>query len=321
MISREIGGYLQLEHYHGNPIQPDAVALNCGRNCLAYLAELRGIETVWLPDWLCHSVRDVCVREGVAVRKYEIGPDMLPMYDFEVGNEEWLYLVDYYGQLRSLDVDEALSRSGGRLIVDETHGLYRPAWEDADTLCTCRKWLGVPDGAYLITYDGARLARELPRCESRERMRHILGRVERPASEFLADHRAADAGFALEPVSYMSSISESLIAAADHETIRKRRCENWDVLHEALGGMNLLGVRKPAVPFMYPLRVEDAIGMRGRLADTGVYVPTLWPEVIEESTSGKWARSHATHLLPLPVDQRYGTEEMEYVVMEMLQCF
>lgn len=320
MSPREIGGYLELERYAGEPVHPGAVALDCGRNCLAYLAELRDIRAIWLPDWLCHSVRDVCEREGVAVRTYAIGADMLPAYDFEVGQEEWLYLVDYYGQLRQEDVREASAHSGGRLVVDETHGLYRPAWEGTDTLWTCRKWLGVPDGAYLATKDGARLGRDLPRCGSRDRMRHVLGRAEAPAPGFLADHRAADASFAEEPVGRMSAVAESLLAAVDHGFVRSRRRANWDALNAALGGPNLLEVRRPEAPFMYPLLVEDAADMRGRLAKAGVFVPTLWPNVLGDSGAGAWARRFSADLLPLPLDQRYGEEDMEYIVGEVLKC-
>lgn len=320
MTAREIGGYLQLESYRGAPVHRDAVALDCGRNCLAYLAELRGIEAVWLPDWLCGSVRGVCEREGVTVHTYAIGEDMLPVYDFEVGAGEWLYLVDYYGQLGAKDVDEALRRSGGRLIVDETHGLYRSAWEGADTLWTCRKWLGVPDGAYVVTKDGARLSRELPRAESRGRMAHVLGRAERSSSEFLGAHREADASFVSEPVSRMSAIAESLLAAVDHGAVKARRRENWGVLHAGLGDANGLALRCPEVPFMFPLLVGDSDGLRAQLAARGVFVPTLWPNVLTDEGVGPTARRYARDVLPLPLDQRYDENDMEYVIEAVKQC-
>ena len=320
MTAREIGGYLQLESYRGAPVHRGAVALDCGRNCLAYLAELRGIEAAWLPDWLCGSVRGVCEREGVTVRTYAIGEDMLPAYDFEVGAGEWLYLVDYYGQLGSEDVGEALRRSGGRLIVDETQGLYRSAWEGADTLWTCRKWLGVPDGAYLATWDGARIKRGLPRAESRGRMTQILGRTERSSSEFLGAHREADASFVSEPVSRMSVIAESLLAAVDHEAVKTRRRENWAVLHAELDGRNEVELRIPEVPFMYPLLVPDSEGMRQILARLGIFVPTLWPDVLSDTTSGRTARHFAKDILPLPLDQRYGADDMEYVARMVKEC-
>ncbi|MFR9005186.1 MAG: hypothetical protein ACLVKA_02060, partial [Collinsella aerofaciens] len=67
-MRREIGGYLELEHYRGESYHPGAVTLNSARNCLAYLAELRGIERIALPDLMCDAVSRTCVREGIAVR-------------------------------------------------------------------------------------------------------------------------------------------------------------------------------------------------------------------------------------------------------------
>lgn len=185
MTAREIGGYLELERFSGRVFHEGAVALNCGRGALAYLVELRGIRTMWVPDWMCASVTDLLAREQVEVRLYRVGRDMLPFYDFEVAPGEWMLLMDYYGQLCPGDVEVALARSGGRLAVDETQGFFRAPWPGAYTLYTCRKWFGVSDGGYLATWDGARLDREVPRDESHARMGFVLGRTERPAGGVL----------------------------------------------------------------------------------------------------------------------------------------
>lgn len=145
MAAREIGGYLELERFGGRPYHEGAVALNSGRGCLAYLVELRGIRTVWLPDLMCGSVPALFRREGVEVRTYPVGRDLLPDYGaFRVGGGEWMLLMDYYGQLRAADVEAALGASDGRLVVDETQGFFRAPWPGADTVYTCRKWLNLP---------------------------------------------------------------------------------------------------------------------------------------------------------------------------------
>ena len=97
----EIGGYLELERYAGSLYHDDAVALNCCRGCLAYVAELRGFSRIWVPDFMCDCVPALFGREGVEVSNYRIGPDLLPVYDFSVGASDWMLLCDYYGQLRA----------------------------------------------------------------------------------------------------------------------------------------------------------------------------------------------------------------------------
>lgn len=317
-----IGGYLELERFGGEHYHRDAVALNCGRGALAYEAELRGIRRVWLPDFMCNSVPTLFVREGVEALTYGVGWDLLPRYGFEVAEGDWMLLCDYYGQLTRADVDRALEASDGRLIVDETQGFFREPWAGADTCYSCRKWFGVADGGYLATRDGARLSHGLTRDESHGRMAHVLGRAERPSGEFYADASANNAFFADEPARLMSPITDDLLRAVVYGRVRERRLANWDALDTELGGTNQLqGLRRPEEgPFMYPYLVRDAEGVRQRMAAEGVFVPTLWPNVLREREPGTVAYRYAKDILPLPIDQRYGAKEMDRVLEVLDRC-
>ena len=75
-MMREIGGYIEFERFHGSLFHDDALALNCGRACLDYLIEARGISKILLPTFLCGSVIDLCNRKGVKVRQYHVGMDL-----------------------------------------------------------------------------------------------------------------------------------------------------------------------------------------------------------------------------------------------------
>ena len=312
-MSREIGGYLELERYQGEPYHPGAVALNSARNCLAYLAELRGIERIALPDLMCDAVSGTCVREGIAVRTFEVGEGLALPTDLAVSEGEWLYVADYYGRLSPSEVERARSASEDRLIVDEVQGFFREPWAGVDTIYTCRKFFGVPDGAYLVTRDGLRLGRELPRASSRARMAHVVGRAEDGSAEWYGAYRASEESIDGEPLAALSETTRRLMGAIDFAFARRRREENYASLDEALGGRNLLAAGSPEGPYMYPLLVEDSDGLRGRLAEAGVFVPTLWPNVLAECPASSWARRYARDVLPLPVDQRYNRDDMEYV--------
>ena len=75
---REIGGYIEFEHYHGSILHEDAIALNCGRNCLAYLFKSRGIKKLKVPCFICNSIFSVCDREGVEKDYYHIDSTLNP---------------------------------------------------------------------------------------------------------------------------------------------------------------------------------------------------------------------------------------------------
>lgn len=322
-MKREIGGYLEFEQFHGDLYHPEAIALNSGRACLAYLVELRRIKAIWVPDLMCDSVYDLLAHLGVDVYRYRIGENLVPDFDsMKMSSEDYLLLMDYYGQLTPEDVHCASQISNGRLIVDETQGFFRAPWQGADTFYTCRKWFGVSDGAYLYTRDGSELPRELERDESAARMAFILGRYEREASRFLDAARANDAMFTQEPIKEMSALTENTLRGVDYPRVVDARQKNWKTLECSLSSSNLLDVRIPDVPFMYPYLVHEAGDMRRMLAAQGIYIPQLWPNVVakEEDDESVVAPLLAQNILPLPLDQRYGRDEMEYVVKMVTKC-
>lgn len=312
-----IGGYMQLERFGGRPYHEGAVALNSGRGCLAYLVELRSIRRVWLPDFMCACVPALFRRERVEVLTFPVGPDLLPDYGgVRPGPDDWMLLCDYYGQLAPADVDEARERFGGRLIVDETQGFFRRPWPGADTTYSCRKWFGVADGAYLATSDGSRLPRPVERDESHGRMSFVLGRAERPSSEFYAEASANNDFFDGEPAKLMSPITENILRAVDYGAARAARRRNWELLDAELGAGNRLEPTEPEGPFMYPYLAEKAGDVRARMADRGVFSPVLWPGC----PAGTLAESLSDNIVALPLDQRYGEAEMGRVVEVLRAC-
>jgi len=116
----------------------------------------------------------------------------------------------------------------------------------------------------------------------------------------------------------MSPITENILRAVDYEWAKARRDDNWDVLDASFSSINAIHLRKPDGAFMYPLMVDGAQAIRGRLSSQGVYVPCLWPDVSGSGGSSLPAML-AAGIMPLPLDQRYGRgeiEEMASIVMD-----
>lgn len=66
--------------------------------------------------------------------------------------------------------------------------------------------------------------------------------------------------------------------------------------------------------FMYPLLIHNGFRVRKKLQKEKVYIPTLWPNVLEECPENSLEYHYAADILPIPVDQRYGIEDMKYLV-------
>lgn len=312
---KEIGGYIELEHFDGPLLHEGAIALNCGRNALAYLLRARKIRRILAPDLICDSVPDTCRREGVAVEVYPVDETLRPPADLSPPEDAWVYLVNYYGQLGP-DETAAYARRFGRVIADQAQSYFQPPLPGMDTLYTCRKYFGVADGAFL--YTDALLEAPLPEDESRDRMGFLLGRFERDASSFYDGYRENNRGFASAPVKRMSRLTENLLRAVNYEKVQRIREENFRRLHAALGEKNGLKLSRTGT-FAYPFRTPNGAALRAALQKRKIYVPTLWPDVLQKEEAGDAARRLAAEILPLPVDQRYGAAEMDEIILAITE--
>lgn len=313
---KEFGGYIELEKNRGELLHSKAVALNCGRSCLVYLAKAKKIEKLYIPFFLCDSVKNVCDRENIKTEFYHTDERFTPE-NLSLGENEWLYIVNYYGQLGASAI-EKLREKYERIIVDNAQAYFQEPVSGVDTLYTCRKFFGVADGAFL--YTDTRLDEELEKDLSYDRMRFLLGRFEKTASEFYGEYVDNNRLFKNEPVKTMSRLTENLLRGVDYEFVRNRRTENFRLLHNAFGELNKLRLSAPEGAYMYPLYIEGGSEIRKQLQQKKIYIPTLWPYVFETCDEDSREYNMAQNILPLPIDQRYTTEDMDCLVREVLKC-
>ena len=307
---KEIGGYIELDSYRLPMLHEGAVALNCGRNALAYLLRARQIKKLRIPKLICDSVTEVCKRENVAYSFYNIGFDFLPSQTVALADGEWFYFVNYYAQFDNEEISEIVSKYR-RVIVDQAQSYFQAPIPGVDTLYTCRKYFGVADGAFL--YTDAVLEEELAQDESFERMRFLLGRYERTAAEFYGEYAANNELFYTEPIKRMSKLTRNLLHAVDYDCVKAARDDNYRTLHQLLGKQNCLRIGDRPGTFMYPLLLENGAKIRRELQRERIYIPTLWPDVFGWCDQSETERYMAENILPLPIDQRYGAEEMRYL--------
>ncbi|VYT31296.1 Uncharacterised protein [uncultured Blautia sp.] len=310
---KEIGGYIELDTYTLPMLHENAIKLNCGRNALAYLIEGKGIKKIAMPKFMCDACNVVLRKYSVIVRYYSIGFDFKPV-DINLEDDEWLYLVNYYGQISNVYISDLKTRHN-RLIVDNSQAYFQRPVDGVDTIYTCRKFFGVPDGA--LMYTDTTLARSLVQDKSFNRMNFLLGRFERNASEFYNEYKANNEKFFDEPIKKMSRLTENLLHAIDYEKVQRQRTENFFYLYEELKNVNALSLTIPKGAFMYPLFIKTGKIVRESLQAKKIYIPTLWPEVLEICNTSEIEYDMASNILPLPVDQRYSKEDMAYMVNQI----
>ncbi len=307
---QEYGGYIEFEYYHGKEYHENAVALNSGRHCVEYLIRTRNISKLYMPYFMCDSVSALCEKIGVAVEYYHTDINFTPLFNGELAQGEWLYIVNFYGQLS----DELLlqfKNKYGKVIVDNAQAFFRKPLENVDTCYTCRKFFGVADGGYL--YTDKFIEAELPKDISYDRMTFLFGRMEKSASEFYGQYADNNEMFADEPLKQMSKLTQNLMCGIDYERIKDIRTNNFRYFHSRFESINKLNLTIPEGAFMYPLYIENGAEVRKALQQKKIYIPTLWPDVFELCQEDELEYDMARNILPMPVDQRYNEEDLEYI--------
>ena len=315
-MEKEIGGYIELDTYRLPMLHDDGIKLNSGRGCLWYLLKARNIKKIVIPLYGCDSVRDACIRVGVEFRYFEIDSDFLPK-PINLEDDEWLYVINYYGQLTEKQLKN-ICECYKRVIIDNAQAYFDKPLKNIDTLYTCRKFFGVADGG--ILYTDKLLTEPIPIDESWKRMDFLLGRFERTASEFYRKYVQNNDIFMDEGTKQMSKLTDNLLHGIDYDFVCKRRKENFSFLHEELSKINRLSISVPDGAFAYPLWMKNGAELRNKLIQKKIYVPCLWPNVKDDALKDSLEYDFADNILPLPVDQRYDLSDMEYLREQVLKC-
>ena len=307
-----IGGYFSLELSQREEYHKDAIRLNTGRNCLEYILRACGYKKVYIPYYTCDVVLEPFKKLGVSYEYYHVNIHLEIRDEIALKADEALLYTNYYG-LKQRYVEQLAVKVGNRLIVDNTQAFYAKPIKGIDTFYTCRKFFGVPDGAYL--YTDKKLDEELEQDRSYERMLSLTKRIDLSPEAGYQDFRDTSKTLAGQPIKRMSKLTQRLMQGINYEAVAQRRRANYQMLHDSLGKENnlLLPLEDDAVPMVYPYLVPVK-GLREKLIENKVFVARYWPSVLECTMPEDIDYLLAFQMQPLPIDQRYGREEMKYII-------
>jgi len=295
---REIGGYFGLECGRASCPQ-DGVRLNSGRNAIRLAARAYGAKTAFLPRYTCPVVKAALVDEGCEVREYGLDARMMPAESLPA--DAFVVCNNYFGVM-GRNVAE-LATHYRNLIVDNAQAFYaKPVGRAA--AYSPRKFFGLPDGGIAV---GEGLSAEgLDLDHSSARCSHLLKRHDLGAAAGYDDFHREGAQLEHAPILRMSPLTETLMGNVDYAGARERRLKNFAILHEKLQSSFPFAMSDDDVPMVYPLVTDDA-GLRARLIAEKIYVATYWPDVVG-------CDRLRDSILPLPIDQRYGEEDMNRIL-------
>lgn len=308
---KSIGGYIQLELSKGVPYHPDLIALNTGRNALEYILRISKYTTVYLPYFTCEVLLEPLKKLNINYCFYHINEDLDPIIDFNLDDRSCLLYTNYFG-VKTATVKK-LAGEIRNLIIDNAQAFFSKPLKGCNTFYSCRKFFGVPDGAYLNITNT--LGLNLKHDKSIDRFSHLIKSIDVNSEEGYADYVANNNMLRNNNIKKMSVLTETILAGIDYENCSAIRRANFAYLDEHLGVENLLRINCTAedVPMVYPLLVEDP-SVKKLLIEQKIFVATYWPNVYDWADVDSYEYFLAKHLVPLPIDHRYSIADMKVIV-------
>ena len=303
-----IGGYFELELPRFPELHAEAIALNSGRFCLEYILRCKKYSKVYVPYFTCDSAVEPLEKLGIPYEFYHIDKDYHITDEIRLQDGEALMYTNYWG-LQDDYCKQLACQYQQQLILDYTQAFFSKPIAGIDTFYSCRKFLGVPDGGYL--YTDAKIDFDLEQDESYTRMESLVKRIDLSPEAGYDDFHRTSEEFHHIPIRRMSNFTKRMMQGINYGYAAQQRLDNYNFLRKHLGGRQL---NFGEVPMVFPLESEQGQELRKMLIAKKVFVAKYWPNVDEWAGEDALETWMANHILPLPIDQRYGKDDMERIL-------
>ena len=313
---REYGGYFPLElvktgHWF-QKYEASTQRLNSGRAAIVHAVRDGGYKRVWLPLYTCHSVADILDYYNIPYTFYNIDEAFNPV-NVVMKPGDVLVWTNYFGILKD-DQIQAIYNQYKDVIFDNTQAFFSQPVLDAYNVYSCRKFFGVPDGAYLIHKDLKRCT--LEKDNSSDTSIFLLQSLEYGTNAAYSASLDNEERINKNQVLEMSALTDAIMNAVDYETSLQKRPENYRAMHQTLGESNQLGaiveIDNQVIPMVYPYLCFDW-EMRKHLIRNKIYISQWWKWVAESGLCNSFEKTLSEFLLPLPIDQRYDIQDMHHI--------
>lgn len=316
-MSSSIGGFFGLElNRNHSTIHKDALAVNSGRNAFELILRELKPSTVYLPFYSCDALLKPLKKLEISYSFYHIDEAFYPKVK-SLSENEWLLYVNYFGIMD--DLTKKVVNNFDKVILDNSQSFFSLPNNDTPAFNSPRKFFGVPDGGYLYNVSDAHFLK-LEQDYSAERFNHLINRID-VSPEFAFQKYLENEAYidTLEPKK-ISKISKRILDSIDYDAIKKQRIENYNFLNSELASLNrlseeVLALDSNDVPLVYPFLADNGKKMRELLITKKIYTAQYWPNVESWLTNNdNFEYKLISDLIPLPIDQRYGIQQMKEVV-------
>ncbi len=314
----EIGSFIELqlpkgrEHYKASA---DTARLNTGRSAICHALRVSGCRTIWIPVYQCDSVRDALTSQGAVIKYYRIDERFNPV-DLNPGDNEAVLLVNYFGIMSHRRMSE-LAAGMAHPIIDNCQAFFCDPVAGALNVYSCRKFIGVPDGAYVIGPGAGSGLGDYPQGYSSDTAAFLLTRIEHGCEgKGYSARKLNEERIDSEGIMLMSPLTRAILDGTDYGGIIEARQRNFLTAHRLLGSINMIDPLRyfddTTVPMVYPLVVEND-GLLDALLRAKHFQGHWWSYICDEQPADTFEHWMSRYVIPVTIDQRYSEQHLNYL--------
>lgn len=312
-----IGSFLELDlHFENHLYSGDDVAmLNSARAGIWHACRVYGVKKIHIPYYECYTVADFLLSKGIEISYYHIDNHFNPQ-TFAQEPDSAVVLVNYFG-LRS-DSEMAQSASAySNVIIDNAQAFFAKPLDCALNIYSPRKFVGVPDGCYVVGYNARKYIEEYAEDHSSDTASFLFKRIEYGCENSYKDRMENEQRIDGSDICRMSALSKGILGNAPYAYIASRRKENFQYAKEKFRSINVISDFLDSsdtenVPFVYPLVVNDS-ALVEKLAEKKIFTGRWWKYLLDIVPESSFEYLLSSYMVPIPIDQRYGREEIDYI--------
>jgi hypothetical protein len=324
-MRKEIGSFIELDlrntgEYYSGAI--NIARLNSARAGIYHACRILNCSSVYIPYYLCPTVKEFLTRKGIKVKSYFISERYEPV-NVKQEDDSAIVLVNYFGIIANSYLRK-ISRQFKNVIIDNCPAFYNNPIDDCYNIYSPRKFFGVPDGCYVVGKNAEKLTDEYDQDFSSETSSFLMKRIEFGSSAVYHERMRNEERIDNADILNMSVLSKALLNSIDYSNIKKKRQNNFHFVNDLYKGFNLVDPARfmdnECVPMIYPLVVEDP-DLVEKLKEKQIYTGRWWKHVLSEVPEKSFEAKLSKFLVPIPIDQRYGKEELAYCYKEFCKAY
>lgn len=291
-----------------------------------------------IPSFTCHTVIKPFLERGYQLYTYHVDIHLTSSYQDILSatkkSKAGIVLIHRYFGFNTIQdinsITSELKNMGTVLIEDCTQTMYSlfPKTDADYFVGSIRKWCGVPDGGFAVCREGVfnnkpstfdTKLQYLKKIASLEKYDFLLkGKGEKQI--FLNHFREAENILDSQDRYYaISDLSAIIQSNLDSHQMSESRRRNFLIISNGLMGIGNIEVvfaelKKGEVPLYCPILCRNRFDIQQLLVKNAIYAPVVWPKADYCPEVDKDADHLYNHLLCIPIDQRYGIDDMERVI-------